>query len=115
MLAGKYFYPTVKKGGKILSITSESAPLTKCGTWVPCYGLSKAVATKASGMFNAAVDDMDFYSVHPGRMNTEMGRTTAQIEAVDAARGILKLMTGETKLSRDVWYVDYNGQPMDMV
>jgi len=113
ILTGKYFYPAMKKGGKVLSITSEGTGLFNCGSWVPCYALSKAAATKASGVFNASVDDVDFYSVHPGRMNTEMGRTTAQIEAVEAAEGICKIMTGEVQLDRKTWYVDYKGNAMD--
>jgi NAD(P)-dependent dehydrogenase (short-subunit alcohol dehydrogenase family) len=113
ILVGKFFYPVIKKGGKLLSVTSESSGLSRCGTWVPCYGLSKTSATKASGVFNASIEDVDFYSVHPGRMNTEMGRTTAQIEPLEAAQGIYKQMTGECPLSRDVWYVDYNGNPMN--
>ena len=112
VLVAKYFYPVVKKGSKFFSITSESTGLLSCGTWVPCYALSKTAATKVSGILNASIQDVDFYSVHPGRMNTEMGRTTAQIEAIDSARGICKLMSGETPLSRDKWYVDYNGVPM---
>ena len=114
VLTGKYFYPVTKKGGKILSITSEGQGLASCGTWVPCYGLSKTAATKASGMFNAAIQDVDFFSVHPGRMNTEMGRTTAQIEPLEAAEGIYKLMTGEVPTSRETWYIDYKGEPMPM-
>jgi len=114
ILVGKYFYPVIKKGGKLLSITSEGVGLSSCGSWVPLYSLSKTAATKASGMFNAAVSDVDFYSIHPGRMNTEMGRTTAQIEPLEAAQGIHKIITNTTALSRDVWYVDYNGKPMSM-
>ena len=114
VLVGKYFYPIMKKGGKVLSITSEGTGLSSCGSWVPAYCLSKAAATKASGVFNASVEDVDFYSVHPGRMNTEMGRTTAQIEPIEAAGGIYSLMVGKTNLSRGQWYVDYNGKPMSM-
>ena len=114
ILTGKFFYPVIKKGGKLLSVTSEGVGLSGCGSWVPAYALSKTAATKASGMFNAAVTDVDFYSVHPGRMNTEMGRTTAQIEPIVAAQGISKIMLGETDVSRDVWYIDYNGKPMNM-
>ena len=114
IMVGKYFYPLINKGGKLLSITSEGVGLSNCGSWVPLYSLSKTAATKASGVFNAAVSDVDFYSVHPGRMNTEMGRTTAQIEPLEAAQGIHKIMTGTTALSRDVWYIDYNGKPMNM-
>ena len=82
IMTGRFFYPVIKKGGRLLSVTSEGVGLSNCGSWVPAYALSKTVATKASGMFNAAVNDVDFFSVHPGRMNTEMGRTTAQIEPI---------------------------------
>jgi len=109
---GKFFYPVMKKGGRFLSVTSEGTGLTSCGTWVPAYSLSKTAATKVSGVFNASVDDVDFYSVHPGRMNTEMGRTTAQIEPLEAAQGISKIMTGDTKLDRKQWYIDYKGELM---
>ncbi len=113
VIAAKSFYPVMKKGGKILTVTSEGSGVRNCGTWVPCYGLSKTAATKISGMFNKAVGDVDFYSVHPGRMNTEMGRTTAQIEPWESAEGFCKLMTGETPISRSEWYVNYKGEPMD--
>lgn len=113
VIVGKYFYPIMKKGGSLLTVTSEGVAIKSCGTWVPCYGLSKAAATKVSGIFNASVSDVDFYSVHPGRMNTEMGKTTAQIEPEESAKGFYKLMTGETAMSRDSWYIDYNGNTME--
>lgn len=113
VIVAKYFYPAIKKGGKLLTVTSEGSAIKNCGTWVPCYGLSKTAATKVSGMFNRAVEDVDFYSVHPGRMNTEMGRTTAQIEPQESAEGFYRLMTGETPMSRSEWYINYKGEPMD--
>jgi NAD(P)-dependent dehydrogenase (short-subunit alcohol dehydrogenase family) len=114
IIVAKYFYPIIKKGGKLFTVTSEGTGIKNCGTWVPCYGLSKTAATKVSGMFNSAVKDVDFYSVHPGRMNTEMGRTTAQIEAWESAEGFYKLMTGETPISRSEWYINYKGEPMEI-
>jgi NAD(P)-dependent dehydrogenase (short-subunit alcohol dehydrogenase family) len=113
VIVAKYFYPVIKKGGKLLTVTSEGPAIKNCGTWVPGYALSKTAATKVSGMFNHAVEDVDFYSVHPGRMNTDMGRTTAQIEPQEAAEGFYRLMIGETPMSRDEWYIDYKGDPMD--
>jgi len=113
IIVAKYFYPIIKKAGKLLTVTSEGTALHNCGTWVPGYALSKTAATKVSGMFNKVIDDIDFYSVHPGRMNTDMGRATAQIEPEEAADGFYKLMTGETILSREIWYVDYNGNAME--
>ena len=45
-------------------------------------------------------------------MNTDMGRTTAQIEPEESAVGFCRLMTGETPVSRDRWYIDYTGAEM---
>ncbi|QJD87719.1 SDR family NAD(P)-dependent oxidoreductase [Cohnella herbarum] len=113
VIVAKNFYPVIKKGGKLLTVTSEGPAIKNCGTWVPCYALSKTAATKVSGIFNRSIEDVDFYSVHPGRMNTDMGRTTAQIEPQEAAEGFYRLMTGETPMSRDEWYINYKGEPMD--
>lgn len=109
----KTFYPHLKKGAKVFTVTSEGVGIKSCGTWVPCYGLSKAAATKVSGILNASVSDVDFYAVHPGRMNTDMGRTTAQIEPEESAAGFCRLMTGETPVSRENWYIDYLGREME--
>lgn len=113
VIVAKNFFPIIKKGGKLLTVTSENTGVKSCGTWVPCYALSKTAATKVSGLFNLAVKDVDFYSVHPGRMNTEMGRTTAQIEPQESAEGFYKLLTGQTPITRDEWYINYKGEPMD--
>lgn len=113
VIVAKYFYPVMAKGGKVLTVTSEGTGVKGGGTWVPCYSLSKTAATKVSGLFNRACGDVDFYSVHPGRMNTEMGRTTAQIEPQESAEGFYRLMTGETPISRNEWYINYKGEPMD--
>lgn len=113
VIVAKHFHSVIKKGGKLFTVTSEGAGIKNCGTWVPCYALSKAAATKASGMFNLAVKDVDFYSVHPGRMNTEMGRTTARIEPQESAEGFYRLMTDAAPVSRSQWYINYRGEPMD--
>lgn len=113
VIVAKSFYPYLPDGARVFTVTSEGVAIKSCGTWVPCYGLSKAAATKVSGILNASVSNVDFYSVHPGRMNTDMGRTTAQIEPEEAAEGFCRLMTGETPISRTCWYIDYKGEPMD--
>ncbi|WMJ87017.1 SDR family NAD(P)-dependent oxidoreductase [Anaerocolumna sp. MB42-C2] len=109
----KYFYPYLKDGANIFVVTSEGVGIQNCGTWVPCYGLSKTAATKACGILNQSVENVNFYAVHPGRMNTDMGRTTAQIEPEESAEGFLRLISGETPVSRDCWYIDYMGNKMD--
>ena len=113
VIVAKYFYPVMKKGGKLLTVTSENTGVKSCGTWVPCYALSKTAATKIPGLFNRAVEDVDFYAVHPGRMKSEMGRTTAQIEPQESAEGFYRLITGQTPISRSEWYINYKGEPMN--
>lgn len=80
---------------------------------MPCYALSKTAATKVSGILNASVSDVNFYSVHPGRMNTDMEPATAQIEPEESAEGFCRLMTGKTPISRQKWYIDYMGGEME--
>jgi len=109
----KNFYPYLKAGANVFTVTSEGVGITNCGTWVPCYALSKAAATKVSGILNASIEEINFYSVHPGRMNTDMGYTTAQIEPEEAAEGFCKLIDGGTQISRDNWYINYNGESME--
>lgn len=113
VIVAKSFYPHLKKGANVFIVTSEGVSVKSCGTWIPCYGLSKSAATKVCGILNASVSDVNFYAVHPGRMNTDMGRTTAQIEPEESAAGFCRLMTGETPVSRDMWYIDYMGKEME--
>ena len=113
VIVTKSFMPYLTKGARVCIVTSEGVGVKNCGTWVPAYGLSKTAATKTAGIFNASVEGIDFYAVHPGRMNTDMGRTTAQIEALEAANGFVRLMDKTTPISREQWYIDYEGKPMD--
>jgi len=110
---GRYLYHVMEKGGKILTITSESVGVKHVWSGTPGYALSKTAATKVSGIFNSSVDDVDFYSVHPGRPMTHMNRN-GEITAEESAEGIYKIMAGITPVSRDVWYINYEGDPMDM-
>jgi len=69
-------------------------------------------------MFANLLKDKGFkvYAVHPGRMNTVMGKDTAQIEPKESAAGILAIMMGKVqpKLSNGVWFIDYRGEPMTL-
>ncbi|QHQ63276.1 SDR family NAD(P)-dependent oxidoreductase [Anaerocolumna sedimenticola] len=111
--AVKYLFPYLKDGANVFLVTSEGIGISNCGTWVPCYALSKTAATKACGILNQSVQNVNFYAVHPGRMNTDMGRTTAQIEPEESAAGFCRLLSGETPVSRDCWYIDYKGNKMN--
>ncbi len=107
------FRPLLADGANVFVVTSEGAAISNCGSWIPCYGLSKAAATKACGILNQSERNINFYAVHPGRMNTDMGRTTAQIEPEESAQGFCRLICGEKEISRDNWYIDYLGNKMN--
>lgn len=114
IIAAKVLTPLMKEGGKIFIVTSEGVGLDTLGTWIPAYSLSKTAATKAAGLFNQANTDVDYFAVHPGRMNTDLGRTTAQIEPEEAASGIYQMMSGSKRISRDDWYIDYQGNRLGL-
>lgn len=91
-------------------ITSES---TMNGHWegIPVYSLSKVAAGKAAGIIGASVNEkFQVLAIHPGRMDTDMGHTTAQIDPFEAAEGIYSLSQGQPAES---WYVDYHGKKME--
>ena len=46
-------------------------------------------------------------------MNTEMGRTTAQIEPEETAASMCRMLQGEIPLQRENWYIDYKGEAME--
>jgi len=55
------------------------------------------------------------YAVHPGRMNTVMGRNDAQIEPELAARGIIRILSGEKRIPpENGWFIDYRGEAMQI-
>lgn len=106
----KHFSPIMSPNAPFLIITSEGLELTNCGSWIPGYALSKTAAAKAVGIARLTAKDVRYYSVHPGRMNTELGRTTAQIEPDETAQSLYRLITENA--FGDCWHIDYQGQPM---
>ncbi len=113
----KYFTPIVKKSrdSVFVTITSEGGSISNSGSNFPAYSISKTAANKLVSVFRATVNDVRIFAMHPGRMNTVMGRTTAQIEPWESAQGIYGLLTGgHREISDDIWFIDYNGRPVDL-
>ncbi|MGN8707292.1 SDR family NAD(P)-dependent oxidoreductase [Bacillota bacterium HCP3S3_E9] len=107
--------PHMEKGSKFFAVTSEGGSFTLAGTLFPGYGVSKTAANKFVQVLRltCGTDPVDLIAVHPGRMNTEMGRTTAQIEPEESANGFLNLISGKTEIhSEEHWFIDYLGHPM---
>lgn len=113
ILVLKAFYPLLRKSERprFYVITSES---TMNGHWygMPVYSLSKVAAGKAAGIIGASVEEkFQVLAIHPGRMDTDMGHASAQIQPEEAAEGIWKLAAGQQV--PESWYVDYLGRKME--
>lgn len=113
ILVTKAFYPLLQKSRhpRVYTITSESSIR---GNWygMPVYSLSKVAAGKAMGILSASVEEnWQVLAVHPGRMDTDMGRRTAQILPETAAEGIYRMADGTVR--PEGWYVNYLGEEME--
>lgn len=106
------------QGKMIINISSEASSITNVGINYCSYSMSKVALTMMNQMFANLLKDKGFkvYAVHPGRMNTVMGRATAQIEPTESAEGILAIMTGrvQPKIEGGVWFINYRGEPMKL-
>lgn len=113
--AFRAFYPVMKKGGCFMAVTSEGGSFTCAGSLFPAYGLSKTAANKIIQTLRFTIDDVEIFAVHPGRMNTVMGRTTAQIEPEVAGEGFCKLLEGKIPVDGNkAWFIDYLGNEMPL-
>jgi NAD(P)-dependent dehydrogenase (short-subunit alcohol dehydrogenase family) len=111
----KHFHKLVKDGGMFIIITSEAGSMTNINTMYPEYAISKAAQNKLAAIFAKTVTNYRVYAVHPGRMNTVMGKTNAQIEPEISADGIYRILTGEKTVAPEHgWFINYLGEPMEI-
>ncbi|MDR2246631.1 MAG: SDR family oxidoreductase [Treponema sp.] len=111
----KHFHHLIKDGGMFITITSEAGSMTNTGTGYPGYSVSKAAQNKLTAIFAKTESRYTVCAVHPGRMNTVMGRNDAQIEPEESAEGIYKIITGERKTpAGNAWFIDYRGREMEI-
>ncbi|MDR0598674.1 MAG: SDR family oxidoreductase [Treponema sp.] len=110
----KHFHGLVKDGGKFIAVTSEAGSLTNIGEKYPGYSVSKAAQNKLTAIFAKTVSRYAVYALHPGRMNTVMGRNDAQIEPEESAEGIYKIISGEKKPPANTWFINYRGEAMEI-
>lgn len=109
------FLPVIKKSGLFIGVTSEGGSFANEGSLFPAYGVSKTTANKIIQTLRVTVgESINVYAVHPGRMNTDMGRTTAQIEPEEAAIGFCNILEGTTHIEKDQWFIDYRGNAMPL-
>jgi NAD(P)-dependent dehydrogenase (short-subunit alcohol dehydrogenase family) len=114
----KYFIPMIRTDGHgtMFFITSEAGTLSNSGPDFPAYSISKVAANKAVFILKATFHDKyKIYAVHPGRMNTDMGRSTAQIEPGEAAESIYKMATGKIAMDGEpTGFINYKGEAMPL-
>jgi NAD(P)-dependent dehydrogenase (short-subunit alcohol dehydrogenase family) len=112
--------PLLYKGENkmVINISSEASSITNVGINYCSYSMSKVALTMMSQMFANFLKEKGFkvYALHPGRMNTVMGKETAQIEPSESAAGILAIMTGKVqpRMEGGVWFINYRGEPMKL-
>jgi NAD(P)-dependent dehydrogenase (short-subunit alcohol dehydrogenase family) len=117
----KYFLPLVyaaKEKRCIINITSEAAVLKdtfhKNAGYSATKGALNCYTQRLRNYFVATEDKKDIrvYMIHPGRMNTVMGKATAQIEPKETAEGIWTLIEQRIDLYPPVPFIDYKGNSM---
>ncbi|MDR1287964.1 MAG: SDR family oxidoreductase [Treponema sp.] len=111
----KHFHNAVKPGGIFITVTSEGGSMTNVGTRYPAYSVSKSAENKLVAVFAKTVSNYKIYAVHPGRMNTVMGRNDAQIEPLVSVENMYKIITGEkTVPPENGWFINYLGEAMEI-
>jgi NAD(P)-dependent dehydrogenase (short-subunit alcohol dehydrogenase family) len=117
----KYFLPLVyaAKGKRcIVSVTSEAAVLKdtfhKNAGYSATKGALNCYTQRLRNFFVTRDDKKDIrvYMIHPGRMNTVMGKASAQIEPEETAKGIWALIDQRIDVNPPVPFIDYKGNLM---
>ena len=69
------FVPLMKRGGRIINISSDAAQLSRTSLIIPVYGISKTALNAITTRFAAALSSKGIAvnSVHPGWIKTDMG------------------------------------------
>jgi NAD(P)-dependent dehydrogenase (short-subunit alcohol dehydrogenase family) len=112
IMAFRTFYPLMKKGGMYIAMTSEGGSFYYDSDLFPEYSITKTAATRAIQILRCTVKDIDIIALHPGRVNTDMGRTTAQIGPEEAAESICKIIDKRIKIEKKIWFINYKGEKM---
>jgi len=106
------YYPAMKKGGLYAAITAGGGTFLMEDPLFPAYVVSKTAANKLVQTIKNTVSDVRVCAIHQGRVNTPMGRTTAQIEPEESASGIYNILTSKGNLP--FWFLNYDGSPLQI-
>jgi NAD(P)-dependent dehydrogenase (short-subunit alcohol dehydrogenase family) len=112
----KAFLPLLRRGGMktIINVSSEAGSIDNCRRkGMFGYSMSKAALNMQSKLLDNYLSGDGFIvkSIHPGWMRTDMGGSNADIDPMEAARGIFGIVTGGNSASTGL-FSDYNGFPL---
>jgi len=117
----KFFMPLVYAAPRdrcIINISTEGAILKDTGHQYASYAASKCAVngyTQRMRNFLASQPDMAdirVFMIHPGRMDTVMGKENAQIQPSESAQGIWAIIDRRTDVYSSIPFYDYRGNPM---
>jgi NAD(P)-dependent dehydrogenase (short-subunit alcohol dehydrogenase family) len=109
----RYFDPLMRDGGVFATITSEAGEISNPFPELPGYCVSKAAANKLVSIQRVTVSRYHVFAIHPGRVDTDMGRVSAQITPMESARGICDIVTGKKPIPQEAgWFINYRGESM---
>lgn len=105
------FSPFMKRGGVFAALTARGGTLAEYSPLFPAYTVTKTAANKMIQLLHNTVSEVQVIAIHPGRVNTDTGRTTAQIEPEESAQGIYETLT--TQRTFPHWFLNYTGEPLE--
>lgn len=117
----KYFIHLLYKSTEacIMNITSEAGHLETEGYNYLAYGVSKYGANMYTQKIRnylateKADKNIRVYMIHPGRMDTVMGKENAQIHPRESAKGLFDILEQKIDIPpMDVPFINYKGEPM---
>lgn len=117
----KYFIDLLyaSKDACIMNITSEAGHLSPQGYNYLAYSVSKHAANMYTQKIRnylaeeKAEKHMRIYMIHPGRMDTIMGKENAQIPPSESAAGLFDILDRKKQIAdMDVPFINYRGEPM---
>jgi len=117
----KFFMPLVyvAPGDRcIINISTEGTILKDTGHQYASYAASKCAVNgytqRMRNYFASQPDKADIrvYMIHPGRMDTVMGKENARIQPSESAQGIWAIIDRRTDVYSSIPFYDYCGNPM---
>ena len=103
----------------IMNITSEAGHLTPQGYDYLAYSVSKHAANMYTQKIRNYLAEekadrhMRIYMIHPGRMDTIMGKENAQIPPSESAIGLFDILDRKKQIpDMVVPFINYRGEPM---